>query len=297
MNSSSEEKKGEIIEKMRQPFYTIEISPISFQNISTISPKNESKDLVYPKAVEDSFMKSTSTEESDNQNNTHNNLSSSDFNMRIAFITKVYGLLITQMLLTIAISSLSFIDKCSEWFMNNQWIIFVGVGLMFLTFLPLCCMKHTARKVPNNYILMILMTAGTSILLTFLCAKYNHFNVLLAWGSTILMVVSLVIYSFFVKSTYNSLIAMIFLLICSMLIISIFSWVIQDKYLEIFYSVLGSLLYGLFLIFDTKLMIGDNAIKYKTDDYILACISLYFDIILIFLYAISAAGAGPGARN
>jgi FtsH-binding integral membrane protein len=74
-----------------------------------------------------------------------------------------------------------------------------------------------------------------------------------------------------------------------MLIISIFSWVIQERYLDIFYSVLGSVLYGLFLILDTKLMIGENAIKYKTEDYILACVGLYYDIILIYLYVISAA--------
>lgn len=297
MNSISNDKRIDGKGNIKQPFFTIEISPISSQDLSSINQIKDSKDLVYPKEGDNPHYKTTTTDNYIEGTQIITNLSSLEMKLRIDFIKKVYGLLISQMLVTILISSLSFIDIYSKWYLRNQWIIYVGVGLMFLTFLHLCCIKNLARKVPNNYILMILMTTGTSIMLTFLSTKYNQFNVFLAWICTILMVVSLLIYCFCIKSSYNILFAIIFLIICSMLIISVFSLIIHDRYFDIVYSVSGSFLYGLFLVIDTKLMIGDNAIKYNTDDYILACISLYFDIILIFLYSISAISTGQVVRN
>lgn len=43
------------------------------------------------------------------------------------------------------------------------------------------------------------------------------------------------------------------------------------------------LLFSCYLIFDTMLILGKNSIKFSIDDYIIAALSLYIDILRIFL--------------
>ena len=47
---------------------------------------------------------------------------------------------------------------------------------------------------------------------------------------------------------------------------------------------LGVLLFGLYLIFDTQLILGKGRYSLSIDDYILGALVLYVDIIMIFIY-------------
>jgi len=94
---------------------------------------------------------------------------------------------------------------------------------------------------------------------------------------------------FFAQVSFNQLCAIGFVVVISMLLMGILMAIIRTNYLQILYCALGAILYGLFLVCDTKLLIGDNAIKYNIDDYVFASLNLYLDIIMIFLYALSAS--------
>ena len=56
--------------------------------------------------------------------------------------------------------------------------------------------------------------------------------------------------------------------------------------LSIVYSSVGSLIFSFYIVYDTQMIVGGEhrRIKFHTDDYVIAAISLYLDIINLFLY-------------
>ena len=58
-----------------------------------------------------------------------------------------------------------------------------------------------------------------------------------------------------------------------------------------FYNTFALLLFATYIIYDTQLIVGNKtSIRYSTDDYILASMNLYLDIINIFIRILSAFG-------
>lgn len=57
----------------------------------------------------------------------------------------------------------------------------------------------------------------------------------------------------------------------------------RDPIVHLIYSCLSALLFSIYLIFDTQLVLGKGQYSYTLDDAYLAAIQLYIDIIEIFL--------------
>lgn len=56
------------------------------------------------------------------------------------------------------------------------------------------------------------------------------------------------------------------------------------------YCCLGVILFGIYLVIDTQMIIGGKRLELSTDDYIAAALLLYIDIIQIFLYILQMLG-------
>ena len=224
-----------------------------------------------------------------NENINSGKIHETTFEFRIGFIKKVYGILISQMLLTFLVTCLSFFDSVNKFFINNYWIIFIGAVIMIACLILMTCCKTYARKVPINYALLFGVTLGTSILLLTCCARYTIETVLIAWGFAIGMSLAITVYTFFAKVNFSTLFALGFIVFFAIIIFGIMCAIFRNNYLNLVYSLLGAILYGIFLICDTQLLMrGEHGHHYSTEDYIFASLNLYLDIIMIFLYILSA---------
>lgn len=58
----------------------------------------------------------------------------------------------------------------------------------------------------------------------------------------------------------------------------------SSPFLRNLYCALGVLLFGIYLVVDTQMLLGGRSIELSVDDYVLASFCLYVDIIQIFLY-------------
>ena len=60
---------------------------------------------------------------------------------------------------------------------------------------------------------------------------------------------------------------------------------IPGQIVQIVYSSTGAVIFSFYIIYDTQLIVGGNnrRIQYSVDDYALAAINLYLDIINLFL--------------
>ena len=63
------------------------------------------------------------------------------------------------------------------------------------------------------------------------------------------------------------------------------------SYTQIGYSAVGAVIFSLYIIYDTQIMLGGNH-KYSLspEEYIFAALNLYLDIINLFMYLLSIFG-------
>ena len=72
-----------------------------------------------------------------------------------------------------------------------------------------------------------------------------------------------------------------------MIMLGIFSWIAWTPFLHTLYCALGTILFGIYLVIDTQLIVGGRKYSLSMDDYIAGALMLYIDIIQIFLYILS----------
>lgn len=121
-------------------------------------------------------------------------------------------------------------------------------------------------------------------------AFYDYQTVLMAGALTAAVVVSLTIYAIFTKTDFTMCGGLLFILLAVMFVGSILAIFIKNRVVNLVLSIFGVILFGIYLIYDTQLVIGKNSRKYSIDDYIIAALNLYIDIIQIFLYILSILG-------
>lgn len=222
-----------------------------------------------------------------------NTSSFSDIQIRHAFIRKVYTILSFQLAITVAfISIFLFIQPVQVWFASNFWISWVLLGVIIAVMIALVCCGDVRRKYPLNLILLGIFTIAESILLGAISASYKVDTVLIAVGITAVVVVGLTIFSFQTKIDFTGLGTYLFVAFLVLFAFSILALIIRSKILNIVYAALGAGLFSMYLVFDTQLMMGGKH-KYSIspEEYIIACLNLYLDIINLFLMILRLVGA------
>ena len=64
----------------------------------------------------------------------------------------------------------------------------------------------------------------------------------------------------------------------------------RNPIVHLIYACLGALLFSIYLIFDTQLILGQGQFAYSLDDAYLAAIQLYIDVIQLFLMILRIVG-------
>lgn len=207
--------------------------------------------------------------------------------MRLGFIRKVYGVLTAQLIVTVLIASIGFLDSVKNFYSTNWWPFWVCFGLLFITCLALTCFRKVARSVPLNYILLFVFTASESIIISYMIAMVNDPKiVVIAAVSTVVVTSVLTIYACTTKTDFTFLVGILFVALALMIVLGIF-YMWMPEPLRLLYCFLGLILYSIYLIFDTQLVMGKFGIEYSIDDYIIASMNIYIDIIQIFIYILS----------
>ena len=215
--------------------------------------------------------------------------------IRKGFIKKTYGILFSQLAISLLFISLTFIPSVKEIILfdmsNNPLILvflLVFIIVTIVVFSVFVCCPQVARTVPYNYLLLFSFTLCMSFYLCLLCAQYDTEIVFTALALTCAATIGLTIYAATTKTDYTSCGGFLFAF-CLIMIFSVglFFWV--GYY--VFYCALGVLLYSLYLVYDTQLILGKFGNEYKIDDYCFAALNLYIDIIYLFIKILSILGS------
>ena len=209
--------------------------------------------------------------------------------LRIGFIRKVYGIFTTQLLITFGAVCLSFINKVKEFIITHSYISYIIAGIALVIFVILLCRRKSEIKVPLNYILLISWTICLSYLLLTCASYFDKDIVICAIGLTFIVSVALTIYACCIKvdfTYWGSLLS-----ICSFVFAcyGLFGLWFR-KWIYCLYCVIGILLFSVYLVYDTQLIIGDKTNRYSMESYIIAAMNLYVDIVQLFLNLLALVG-------
>ncbi len=145
------------------------------------------------------------------------------------------------------------------------------------------CFQGTMRQTPYNYGILFTFTLAESYLVSFICALSNARVVLMAAFMTFALVVALTFYAMTTKTDFTMQGGLMFVLGAGLFMFSFFAMFTNNKLVHIILCVAGIIVFGLYLIYDTQLILGNKDNALEIDDYILASFMLYTDIIYLFL--------------
>jgi FtsH-binding integral membrane protein len=203
--------------------------------------------------------------------------------MRLGFIRKVYGILSIQLAITVGFMSLAFIESFKLFLKSHMALFWIAMALSLVIIIPLVCFKQLARGFPQNYILLFLWTLCESYMLATAVSFYDAQIVMLAGVLTASVTISLTIYACTTKTDFTFCGGFLFCCVTILFVWGIFSCIFGFVS-NTLYCVLGLIVYSIYLIYDTQLVMGKFGSEFDIDDYVYAALNIYIDIIQIFLY-------------
>jgi FtsH-binding integral membrane protein len=214
--------------------------------------------------------------------------------VRRGFIRKVYGILMCQLLVTAGIiATLMFVEPVKQYCTYNAWPFYTCLVVTIVSIIVLACCESVRRKAPMNFIILGLFTLCEGFLLGIVAGRYNTESVLIAVGITCGVTFALTIFAFQTKIDFTMCGGGLFAVLIIFVIAGfIMAFLPQTKWTVIAYGGAGALIFSLYIVYDTQLMLGGKH-KYSLspEEYVFAALNLYLDIINLFLYILQIVGA------
>ena len=212
-----------------------------------------------------------------------------DKKIRHGFIKKVYSLLCVQLFITFGFCLLTNINYDTNKFMKSEMgkVLYLVslVGLIIIMSIMLCC-QDGLRKFPSNYIYLSTFTMCMSYQLGMITVFCNTQILIQAIGITGLITITLTIYAFQTSYDFTDKGGYLISCLIGVILIGVINVFVMNHVLQIIYAGLGAIIFSCFIVYDTQLIIGGkhNKYSYNVDDYVFAAISIYLDVINLFIY-------------
>ena len=197
-------------------------------------------------------------------------LKEADAKDRVGFVKKVYSILFAQLLITgICIGVTITQESICWWMVRNWWVYLILVFVALAIEIAMICVRPLARKVPANYIMLLLFTLCEAYLVSYLCmiysyqeecdeygqnCEYNFGNrrpIICAATGTVAITAACTAYACTTKTDFTAKWGIIFVFAMALLILSIFGIIFYSYILQMVICTLGVLLFGIYLIMDT----------------------------------------------
>ncbi|XP_049638730.1 protein lifeguard 4 [Suncus etruscus] len=205
-------------------------------------------------------------------------VASASVHIRMAFLRKVYSILFLQFLLTTATTAVFLYFDCMRTFIQESPVLilastFGSIGLIF----ALTLNRH---KHPLNLYLLCGFTLLESLTLASIVTFYDVHVVMQAFMLTTAVFLVLTTYTLQSKRDFSRLGAGLFAALWILILSGILGIFLQNETVELVLSALGALVFCGFIIYDTHSLMH----KLSPEEYVLASINLYLDIINLFLH-------------
>ncbi|KAK4747272.1 hypothetical protein SAY87_026309 [Trapa incisa] len=212
--------------------------------------------------------------------------------LRWGFIRKVYSIVALQLLLTVIVGAVVVtVHPIATFFVTTPGGLALYIILIITPFITLCPLYYYHQKHPVNYLLLGIFTVTLAFAIGLTCAFTSGKVILEAAILSAVVVVSLTLYTFWAAKRGHDFSFLGPFLFGALIVLMVFG-LIQilfplGKISVMIYGCLASIIFCGYIVYDT-----DNLIKrFSYDDYIWAAVSLYLDIINLFLSLVTVLRA------
>ena len=207
---------------------------------------------------------------------------------RRKFILNVYSILWAQLLFTSLYVGVCYKYKPLNEFLKTPQSQSLLLLVFFIQLILLCigsCNVDLMRKCPFGGIFLSLFTICMSYIVGFVSIAYSINSIIMSGLSTIGIFTGLSLYAIQTKYDFTDKGGYFICLFFGLIMFGFFASFINSPINSIIYSSIGSIIFSMYIVYDTQLIVGGDhkKITFHTDDYILAAMSLYLDIINLFI--------------
>lgn len=216
------------------------------------------------------------------------NVAASHIYIRMGFLRKVYGLLFVQILVTTVVAAaLSQTQVLRQTIHDNPWVLMLCLPLTFGILIALHVKRH---HVPINFMLLAAFTVVEAITVGVAVSMYEAEVVVKAFIVTLLITGGLTAYTFQTKRDFTNMGAGLLIGLMMLIGLGFMNLFLGSSGMELALAGGGALLFCLFIVYDTQMMMQ----KLSPEEYILATINLYLDIVNLFLELLRIFGDRKG---
>jgi len=198
--------------------------------------------------------------------------------IRMQFVRKVYAILTVQLIATAILSSVSFFSESyKQWIQTNQWMMWISlfgaIGMMLLTF-------WKRKSYPTNLIFLAGFTGLEAYSISVIVSFYQSSIVLQAVLLTAGIFLALTVFACQTKYDFTSWMPYLFGGLWALILFGFMAaFFPYNSTIELAYSGIAALIFSAYILVDTQLVMR----HYHVEEEIAASISLYLDIINLFL--------------
>lgn len=218
--------------------------------------------------------------------------------IRRGFIRKVYSILSAQLAITVAVGVCFHTQASAQWVAQNIGLFYAASwGSCLLLLGVTCCCSGAARAFPTNYLFLFALTLLQSVIVGFLVTFYTAESVLLAVAAVAVVFSGLTAYACFTKRDFTGCGPYLW---AGALCLFGFGFVVMlwamlfpplPAAADLLYAWGGVFLFSFYIVYDTQLIVGGNhKCQFDIDDYCFAALSIYLDIINLFIYLLRILG-------
>jgi len=193
-------------------------------------------------------------------------------------VRKVYAILSVQLIATTALSSVSFFSTgYKQWIQSNPTLLWISL-LGSMVFMGLTYWKR--KSYPTNLAFLAVFTAMEAYTISFIVSFYDVSIVLNALVITAGIFVFLTAFACQTKYDFTSWMPYALGSLWALVMFSfVYMFLPQSKTTDLFLGFGAALLFSVYILIDTQLIMR----KLHVEEEIAAAISLYLDIINLFL--------------
>lgn len=212
---------------------------------------------------------------------------------RKGFIQKVYSILGIQLLWTATVVSIFMyyvpLRNGSIAFVTNHPYVF-NILMIASLMSSICALMCKKNDYPSNMWIMGVFVTVVSCIVGVVCAQYaatgNSNLVAQAVLITAVIFLTLSAYAHLSKTDFSFMFGFLYVCLMANILLGFVAWLTGATFLSFLYNMMGVIIFSGFILVDTSMLIR----KYGVDDYMIASIELYLDIINLFLHILALLG-------
>jgi len=212
--------------------------------------------------------------------------------VRRGFIQKVYATVAVQ-LMTTAVIAAPIVRADSSWLRDNSGLFMLAtMGSFVLVTGVMCCAQHILRTHPWNFVFLAVFTVLESVAVGFISAQYEIESVVLCLAGSGVVAAALTLFACTTKMDFTNMGGSLMIAAFGLFGVGMLGAFFRIPMMQTMYAIGGACLFGVYLIYDTQLILGGKHQKkrFEIDDYVLAAMNIYMDLIELFIFLLRMFG-------